>query len=75
MRSQIVISKGRGGCPYPPCAFTEQGGAMLSSVLPSRRAIQVNIEITRAFVRIRQLLASHEALAKKLEEMQEKYDQ
>ena len=49
LRSQIVISKGKGGRRYPPYAFTEQGVAMLSSVLRSSRAIQVNIQIMRAF--------------------------
>jgi len=60
LRSQIVISNvGRGGRRYNPYAFTEQGVAMLSSVLHSRRAIDVNVEIMRAFVRLRQLLSSH----------------
>jgi len=59
LRSQIVISKvERGGRRYAPYAFTEQGVAMLSSVLNSERAIAVNIEIMRAFVRVRELLAS-----------------
>ena len=59
LRSQTVISKteGRGGRRYLPYAFTEQGVAMLSSVLHSERAIDVNIEIMRAFVRLRQMLA------------------
>ena len=57
-----------------PMAFTEQGVAMLSSVLRSDRAIQVNIAIMRAFVRLRQMLASHADLAHKLEEMEQKYD-
>jgi hypothetical protein len=55
-------------------AFTEQGVAMLSSVLRSPRAIQVNIAIMRAFARLRQILASHADLARKLDEMEKKYD-
>jgi hypothetical protein len=55
-------------------AFTEQGVAMLSSVLRSKRAVQVNIEIMRAFVRLREILASHKDLARKLEELEKKYD-
>jgi hypothetical protein len=61
---------GRGGARYLPFAFTEQGVAMLSGVLTSPRAIKVNIEIMRAFVRLRQLLASHKELARKLEELE-----
>jgi phage regulator Rha-like protein len=63
-----------GGRRYPPYAFTEQGVAMLSSVLRSKRAIQVNIEIMRAFVRLRQMLASNKELAKRLDELEKKYD-
>jgi hypothetical protein len=74
LRSQSVTSRGWGGRRYPPYAFTEQGVAMLSSVLISPRAIQVNIEIMRAFVRMRHLLASHAKLEKKLLELEEKYD-
>jgi hypothetical protein len=58
----------------PPYAFTEQGVAMLSSVLNSERAIKVNIEIMRAFVRLRRMLASHADLARKLEALEKKYD-
>ncbi len=76
LKSQIAISRsGHGGRRSRPLAFTEQGVAMLSSVLNSERAIQVNIAIMRAFVRLRQLLATHKALAKKLEEMEAKYDE
>jgi hypothetical protein len=57
-----------------PMAFTEQGVAMLSSVLRSSRAVEVNIAIMRAFVRLRQMLATHKDLAAKLEEMEKKYD-
>jgi hypothetical protein len=59
-----------GGRRNPPYAFTEQGVAMLSSVLRSPRAVQVNIDIMRAFVRLRQFLASHEELARKVAEME-----
>jgi hypothetical protein len=66
LRSQIAISKeGRGGRRYLPCAFTEQGVAMLSSVLNSERAIEVNIAIMRAFVQLRQMLESNEELNRK----------
>ncbi len=76
LKSQFVISRsGHGGRRSHPLAFTEQGVAMLSSVLNSERAIQVNIAIMRAFVRLRQILATHKALAKKLEEMESKYDE
>jgi len=73
MRSQTVTSK-RGGTRYAPMAFTEQGVAMLSSVLNSPRAIQVNIAIMRTFARLRQMLASHADLAIKLENLEKKYD-
>ena len=63
-----------GGRRYPPYAFTEQGVAMLSSVLRSERAVAVNIEIMRAFVRLREMLASHEDLAKKLAALERRYD-
>jgi len=56
------------------CAFTEQGVAMLSSVLHSLRAVNVNIEIMRTFVKLRQLLATHTDLARKLEELEKRYD-
>ena len=74
LRSHIVTSSQWGGRRYPPYAFTEQGVAMLSSVLRSPRAIRVNIEIMRTFVRIRGLLLSHQSLARKLETMERKYD-
>jgi hypothetical protein len=63
---------GRGGRRYLPYAFTEQGVAMLSSVLRSDRAIEVNIAIMRAFVRLREILATHKELARKLEEIERK---
>jgi len=74
LRSRIVTSKGRGGRRYRPYAFTEQGVAMLSSVLKSKRAIEVNVEIMRAFVKLRRILASHAALDRKLRELEKKYD-
>jgi hypothetical protein len=74
LRSQFVTSSSWGGRRYPPYAFTEQGVAMLSSVLRSPRAIQVNIEIMRAFVRLRRMLLSNADLARKLEALEKKYD-
>lgn len=70
LRSQIVTSSW-GGRRYAPCAFTEQGVAMLSSVLRSRRAVEINIAIMRVFVHLRQVLADNAALRKKLEEHDE----
>lgn len=73
LRSQIVTSNpGRGGRRTAPYAFTEQGVAMLSSVLGSPRAIAVNIEIMRTFVQVRELAATHGDLAKRLQELEEK---
>jgi hypothetical protein len=75
-RSQFVISKSdKMGLRYRPMAFTEQGVAMLSSVLNSDRAIEVNIAVMRAFVQLRQMIASNEELARKLDELEEKYDE
>ena len=76
LRSQFVmLKKGRGQhSKYLPYAFTEQGVAMLSSVLRSQRAIHVNIEIMRAFIRLRQMLASHTELSHKLDALEKKYD-
>jgi len=73
---QIGMSKpkGRGGRRTLPDVFTEQGVAMLSSVLNSERAVQVNIAIMRAFVKLRQMLASNRSLARKLAEMEKRYD-
>jgi hypothetical protein len=72
---QFATSKtGRGGRRYLPYPFTEQGVAMLSSVLRSGRAVQVNVAIMRAFVRLREMLATHKELARKLDEMEHKYD-
>lgn len=76
LRSQIVISKpGRGGVRYLPFAFTEQGVAMLSSVLKSARAVQVNIQIIRTFTKLRELITDNEDLRRKLEVMEKQYDE
>ena len=74
LRFQFGTSSRWGGRRYLPYAFTEQGVAMLSSVLNSDRAIKVNIEIMRAFVSLRQLLASNKELAKRFDELEKKYD-
>ena len=75
LRSQFVISQeGRGGRRYAPYAFTEQGVAMLSSVLRSSRAVQVNIAIMRTFVRLREMLATNQKLRRKIEDMEKRYD-
>ena len=74
LRSQNVISNTRGGTRHRPYVFTEQGVAMLSSVLRSDRAIAVNIEIMRVFVQLRGIARSHGDLAKKLNELERKYD-
>jgi ORF6N domain-containing protein len=73
--SQIVIPSRRSFGGSVPYAFTEQGVAMLSSVLRSERAVQANIAIMRAFVRLRQLLATHADLARKLAALERKYDE
>jgi hypothetical protein len=74
-RSQFVISKAdKIGLRHAPMAFTEQGVAMLSSVLRSKRAVKVNIDIMRAFVKLRQLLASNAELSRRLGELEGKYD-
>lgn len=75
LRSQFATSKpGRGGRRYAPLAFTEQGVAMLSSVLRSERAVQVNVAIMRTFVKLRELLATHKDLGRKLEVLEQKCD-
>ena len=74
LKSQIVTSSWGGLRRATPYAFTEQGVAMLSSVLRSKRAIRVNIEIMRTFVHLRRLLASNEQLAGKLALLEKKYD-
>ena len=74
LRRQFGASSGWGGRRYPPYAFTEQGVAMLSSVLRSKRAVLVNVEIMRAFVRLRQILGAHSDLKRRLDELERKYD-
>lgn len=75
LRFHFETSKrGRGGRRYRPYAFTEQGVAMLSSVLRSSRAVQVNIAIMRTFVRLREMLLSNAELARKLAALENKYD-
>ena len=71
LRSQIVTANMRRSAPY---AFTEEGVAMLSSVLHSRRAIDVNVEIMRAFVRLRELVNEHRDLAQKIDALEKRYD-
>ena len=74
LKSQIVTSSWGGMRRANPYAFTEQGVAMLSSVLHSKRAIQVNIATMRAFVKLREMLTAHKDLARKLDKMEKKYD-
>jgi hypothetical protein len=74
LRCQFGISSSWGGRRHPPYAFTEQGVAMLSSILRSRRAAQVNVEIMRTFVRLRRILAENAGLARRLDELEMKYD-
>jgi hypothetical protein len=74
LRLQIETSKGRGGTRYLPYAFSEQGVAMLSGILNSEKAIEVNIAIMRAFVFMRQYALSHKDLTEKLLELENRYD-
>jgi hypothetical protein len=75
-KSQIVMSNAqRMGLRHPPLAFTEQGVSMLSSVLRSPQAVKVNVAIMRAFVKLREMLASNAELSRRLEELEAKYDQ
>jgi len=74
LRLQIETSKSRGGTRYLPYAFTEQGVAMLSGILNSEKAIEVNIAIMRAFVFMRQYALTHKDLTEKLHELENKYD-
>ena len=75
LKSQIAISSSKwGGRRHAPYAFTEQGVAMLSSVLHSKRAIQVNVAIMRAFVQLREMITSNKGLARRLNELEKKYD-
>ncbi len=73
-RSQIVTLKRGENIKYAPYAFTEQGVAMLSSVLRSKRAIAVNIHIVRTFTRMREMLLTHKELREKIDKMEQKYD-
>jgi hypothetical protein len=75
LKSQIVTSSSWGGKRKTPYVFTEQGVAMLSSVLRSERAVQVNIAIMRAFVQLRRMMLSHRDLTQRLDEMEKKYDE
>ena len=75
LRSQIVISNGRGGIRYLPYAFTQEGVAMLSSVLQSPRAIAVNVEIMRAFIRLREFVLSVDGLSRKLASLEKRSDE
>ena len=75
LRSQIVTSSQHGGRRHPPYAFTEQGVAMLSSVLRSARAVEVNIAIMRTFVQLRRLMDTNRDLARKIEALEKKYDE
>jgi phage regulator Rha-like protein len=69
-----VISKGRGGRRHLPYAFTEHGAIMAANVLNSERAIESSVQVVRAFVKLRQILASNAELARKLEALEKKYD-
>lgn len=75
LTSQAVMSKTRGGRRSRPYAFTEQGVAMLSSVLRSPRAVEVNVEIMRAFVRVREMVAGRADLVRRLDTLEQRYDQ
>ena len=72
LRSQIVISKGRGGRRYLPHAFTEHGAIMAANVLNSKQAVQMSVFVVRAFVKLREVLATHKQLADKLTELEYK---
>jgi hypothetical protein len=74
VKSQIVTSSVHGGSRKPPRAFTEQGVAMLSSVLHSRQAVEVNVAIMRAFVLVRELSAASAGLALRIDELEQRYD-
>lgn len=74
LRFQFGTSNGRGGRRYLPYAFTEQGVAMLSGVLRSEQAVKVNVEIMRAFVRLRRMVNEQAELARKLDALEERYD-
>ena len=75
LRSQIATLKRGGHIKYLPFAFTEQGVAMLSSVLNSDRAIEVNIQIMRVFTKLREMMATHKDLARKIEDLERKFQE
>jgi len=76
LRSQIATSRpGHGGRRYPPYVFTEHGAVMLAAVLNSDVAVQASIQVVRAFVRLRAMIAAHEELVEKLDALEAKYDQ
>ena len=75
MRSQSVTSKdGRGGRRYRPYAFTEHGAVMAATILRSERAVAMSVLVVRAFVRLRRIVAAHSDLARRLDELEQKYD-
>lgn len=74
LRSQLVISKRHGGRRYKPYAFTEHGAIMAANVLNSERAVQASVQVVRAFIKLREMLASNAELARKLAELEKKYD-
>jgi hypothetical protein len=74
LRSQFVISKGRGGRRHLPYAFTEHGAIMAANVLNSERAIGASVQVVRGFVKLRRIFASNADLARKLEKLEKKYD-
>ena len=71
----MISNEGRGGRRYPPSAFTEQGIALLSTMLGSKRAIQVNIAIMRTFVQLRRILADNKLVRDKIKDLENKYDE
>jgi phage regulator Rha-like protein len=74
LRSQFVISKGKGGRRSLPYAFTEHGVIMAANVLNSERAVQASVEVVSAFIRLRQMLASNVELSRRLDDLERKYD-
>ena len=74
LRSQFAISKGQGGRRYLPYAFTEHGAIMAATVLNSKIAVQASVQVVRAFIKLRQMLASNAELASRLSELENKYD-
>ena len=75
LRSQIVISKGRGGRRSLPYAFTEYGAIMVANLLNSERAIETSVEVVRAFVRLRTMVVANDELSKRLDELEKRYDE